>query len=235
MFDRGAQAGVHFAGAHTTAPPLSPPQHAGVRRYAALITRSHRHRHRQQGLRHATLRERRPRCRRGRPRRRSDAQGDARVGCHRRPPARRVRRILEPPAWPRSSTGELIALTGQSFEDGSSSRRQPRQTYPRQQLHDRRRLANLPAFPFDMEGRPIARSRWSSTALSDARPRHAWADRWMERPRTRGTRLPGARRRLHLTRARRLHARRDDRPHEARDLGDALNYVNGLLEPKTAS
>lgn len=243
MFDRGASAGVHFAGAHATgAASVAVGNTHGVRRYArmtfsdatAIAIGPH-------GSGYATARERRA----------SDvdvaALGDeatlkATLAADRiedlEPGAYDV--ILEPPALAEVFDWmNMIAFTGQSFEDGSSFFVG---SLGKRVLGENFTLADdsiaYQPFPFDIEGRPKRRVALVEkgiirTPVLDT----AWADRLGLEPTAHAWHLgsPEHGSAFHL-----VMAGGDSTREEmiaSTKLGiwvTRFNYVNGLLEPKSA-
>ena len=243
MFDRGATAGVHFAGAHATGfGSVAVGNTHGVRRYAPLtwsdatvIAIG------PNGSGYATLRERRA----------SDvdvaALGDeatlkATLAAESvedlAPGAYDV--ILEPPALAEVFDWmNMIAFTGQSFEDGSSffvgnlGKRVLGENFT---IVDD--STTYQPFPFDIEGRPkrpvaLVEKGVIRTPVLDT----AWSDRLGLEPTAHAWHLgsPEHGAAFHLTMSG-GEATREEMI-ASTQLGiwvTRFNYVNGLLEPKTA-
>ncbi len=243
MFDRGASAGVQFAGAHTTgSASVAVGNTHGVRRYAPLtfsdltvIAIGGK------GSGYATRRERRA----------SDvdvaALGDeatlkATLASDTiedlAPGAYDV--ILEPPALAEVFDWmSMIAFTGQSFEDGSSffvGNLGKRTLGGNVTLIDD--ATTYQPFPFDIEGRPkrpvtLVEQGIIRTPVLDT----AWADRLGLEPTANAWHLgsPEHGAAFHLTMSGGSATR--DEMLASTKLGiwvTRFNYVNGLLEPKTA-
>ncbi|HEX8617226.1 MAG TPA: TldD/PmbA family protein [Thermoanaerobaculia bacterium] len=243
MFDRGAKANVHFAGAHATgAVSVAVGNTHGVRRYArmtfsdatAIAIGS-------KGSGYATRRERRA----------SDvdvaALGDeatlkATLAADTiedlQPGAYDV--ILEPPALAEVFDWlNMIAFTGQSFEDGSSFFVG---NLGKQVLGENFTLVDdamtYQPFPFDIEGRPkravaLVENGVIRTPVLDT----AWADRLNLAPTAHAWHLgsPEHGAAFHLT-MNGGDATREEMIASTK-LGiwvTRFNYVNGLLEPKSA-
>jgi PmbA protein len=243
MFDRGAKAGVHFAGAHATgAASIAVGNTHGVRRYARMtFSDATAIAIGPKGSGYATARERRA----------SDvdlaALGDeatlkATLASDRienlEPGAYDV--ILEPPALAEVFDWmNMIAFTGQSFEDGSSffvgnlGKRVLGENFT---LADDS-IAYQP-FPFDIEGRPkrpvaLVEQGVIRTPVLDT----AWADRLGLAPTAHAWHLgsPEHGSAFHLV----MNGGDSTREEmiASTKLGiwvTRFNYVNGLLEPKTA-
>lgn len=243
MFDRGARANVHFAGAYATGSASAACGNThGVRRYAQMTfadaTAIAIGRH---GSGYATRRERRA----------SEvdlaALGDeatlkATLAAEQvedlQPGAYDV--ILEPPALAEVFDWlNMIAFTGQSFEDGSSFFVG---NLGKQVLGENFTLVDdattYQPFPFDLEGlpkRPVALVERGviRTPVLDK----AWADRLALAPTAHAWHLgsPEHGSAFHLTMAGGTSTREE--MIASTELGiwvTRFNYVNGLLEPKTA-